>query len=87
MSIGSLSERERRVFGVLAGTCEHTGGIADLARLAPSTARSILYRLETYGLVKGMKHDERRIMEGGRIRIYWNLTEAAEEQRVGTDHE
>lgn len=81
MQIGALSKREREVFDTLAGICDHTSGIADVCHMSPSTARGVLDRLETYGLVKGIKHDERR-EEGGRIRVYWNLTEAAEEQRV-----
>jgi DNA-binding MarR family transcriptional regulator len=56
--------------------CDHTGALAGDMRVVRSTARGILDRLEAKGLVEGIKHDERDLIEGGRIRIYWNLTEA-----------
>jgi hypothetical protein len=57
----------------------HTSALAFMCCQPVSTARRDLDWLEREGLVVGTKHDERNI-DGGRIRIYWSITDVGREE-------
>lgn len=54
------------------GRCVTTREVAEELGVSVSTARRDLDALEEAGLIRGIKHDERRTLPNGRIRVYWS---------------
>lgn len=57
----------------------HTSALAFMCCQPLSTVRRDLEWMASEGLVTGIKHDERNI-DGGRVRIYWSITDLGREQ-------